>query len=38
MEAHRGTVQKGSCQTLTCMGGNDVGVVVQKGKGNGEKN
>ena len=30
METHRGTVQKASCQTLNCMGGNDVGVVVSK--------
>ena len=29
METHRGTVQKGSCQTLTTEGGNDVGVVVE---------
>ena len=29
METHRGTVQKGTCQTLTC-GGNDVGVVVDE--------
>ena len=28
METHRGTVQKGSAQTLTCQGGNNVGVVV----------
>lgn len=30
METHRGTVQKGSCQTLTCQGGENVGVVVKK--------
>ena len=30
MESHRGTVQKGSCQTLTCQGGENVGVVVKK--------
>lgn len=28
MQYHRGTVQKGKAQTLTQMGGNDVGVVV----------
>lgn len=28
MESHRGTVQKGLAQTLTCEGGNNVGVVV----------
>ena len=28
MHHHRGTVQKGSSQTLTCEGGNNVGVVV----------
>lgn len=28
MEQHRGTVQKGKSQTLTCQGGNNVGVVV----------
>lgn len=28
MGNHRGTVQKGSCQTLTCQGGENVGVVV----------
>lgn len=28
MEYHRGTVQKGLSQTLTCSGGNNVGVVV----------
>lgn len=30
METHRGTVQKGMSQTLTCQGGNNVGVVVKK--------
>ena len=30
MESHRGTVQKGLSQTLTCEGGNNVGVVVSK--------
>ena len=30
MEHHRGNVQKGSCQTLTCQGGENVGVVVKK--------
>lgn len=30
METHRGTVQKGSCQTLTCQGGDNVGVVVDE--------
>lgn len=29
MEHHRGTVQKGKTQTLTCSGGNDRGVVVK---------
>ena len=32
METHRGTVQKGSCQTLTCQGGENVGVVVEDEK------
>ena len=30
MEHHRGNVQKGSCQTLTCQGGDNVGVVVDE--------
>ena len=30
METHRGTVQKGTCQTLTCQGGENVGVVVDE--------
>ena len=30
MHHHRGTVQKQSCQTLTTMGGENVGVVVDK--------
>ena len=30
MESHRGTVQKGMSQTLTCQGGNSVGVVSTK--------
>ena len=30
MESHRGTVQKGKAQTLTTMGGENVGVVIQK--------
>ena len=30
MEYHRGTVQSGLSQTLTCAGGNDVGVVVKE--------
>lgn len=30
MQFHRGTVQKESCQTLTCQGGSSVGVVVKK--------
>lgn len=34
MESHRGTVQKGLAQTLTCEGGNNVGVVVN---GNAER-
>jgi len=29
MESHRGTVQKGKCQTITTMGGNNVGVVIK---------
>lgn len=29
MEYHRGTVQKGVSQTLSTMGGNDVGVVIK---------
>ena len=29
MESHRGTVQKDSSQTLTCKGGDNVGVVVK---------
>ena len=29
MESHRGTVQKGKAQTLTTMGGENVGVVVK---------
>lgn len=29
MQYHRGTVQKGLSQTLTCCGGNNVGVVVE---------
>ena len=32
METHRGTVQKGTSQTLTCQGGNNVGVVVNEPK------
>lgn len=28
MEHHRGTVQKGKAQTITCMGGENVGVVI----------
>lgn len=34
METHRGTVQKGSCQTLTTQGGENVGVVVEDDKDN----
>lgn len=30
MESHRGTVQKGKAQTLTTMGGEDVGVAVKE--------
>ena len=30
MEYQRGNVQKGSCQTLTHCGGNDIGVVVKE--------
>ena len=29
METHRGTVQKGTCQTITTMGGENVGVVIK---------
>lgn len=29
MESHRGTVQKGRSQTLTCAGGANIGVVVK---------
>lgn len=29
MTSHRGTVQKGKAQTITCMGGENVGVVVK---------
>lgn len=32
MEKHRGTVQKGLAQTLTCAGGANVGVVVRRKK------
>ena len=32
MEYQRGNVQKGSSQTLSCRGGNDVGVVVENGQ------
>ena len=32
METHRGTVQKETCQTLTCQGGENVGVVVEDEK------
>ena len=32
METHRGTVQKGKAQTLSTMGGANVGVVVKNGK------
>lgn len=34
MQYHRGTVQKGKAQTLTCMGGANVGVVVKDEKPN----
>ncbi len=30
METHRGTVQKDTCQTLTCQGGENVGVVIDE--------
>lgn len=30
MHHHRGTVQKGTAQTITCMGGENVGVVCKK--------
>lgn len=29
MASHRGTVQKGLSQTLTCKGGENVGVVIK---------
>lgn len=32
MHHHRGTVQKGLAQTLTCMGGENVGVVFEDGE------
>lgn len=32
MHYHRGTVQKKSCQTITCMGGENVGVVFKDGE------
>ena len=32
MQYHRGTVQKGKAQTITCMGGENIGVVVQDEK------
>ena len=32
MEKHRGTVQKGLAQTLTCAGGANVGVVIKERK------
>ena len=32
MEKHRGTVQKGLSQTLTCAGGANVGVVIKERK------
>lgn len=34
MQYHRGTVQKGKAQTITCMGGENVGVVVKDEKPN----
>lgn len=33
MQYHRGTVQKGISQTLTTMGGNDVGVLIEETNG-----
>ena len=30
MHYHRGTVQKNICQTITCMGGENVGVVIDE--------
>lgn len=30
MESHRGTVQKNKAQTITTMGGNNIGVVVDE--------
>ena len=32
MQYHRGTVQKGKAQTITCMGGENIGVVVKDEK------
>ena len=32
MQYHRGTLQKGKAQTITCMGGENVGVVVKDGQ------
>lgn len=32
MESHRGTVQKGLSQTITCAGGNNVGVLVNESR------
>lgn len=32
MHYHRGTVQKKSCQTITCMGGENIGVVFKDGE------
>lgn len=34
METHRGTVQKGLSQTLTCAGGANVGVVIKEDEPN----
>ena len=30
MEYHRGTVQKGKSQTLTCQGGENIGVIIDE--------
>lgn len=37
METHRGTVQKGKSQTITTMGGENVGVVIKENLGYTEK-
>lgn len=32
MKDHRGTVQKGLSQTITCAGGNNIGVMVNESR------